>query len=351
MSEAGRAGGSRVTIRDVARAADVHISTVSRALDPRKSDLIAEATRERVLAAAEELGYRPHLIASGLRRGQTRTMGVVVPDLANPIYAPLARGATHAIDEGGGFMPLVADTEDDHARLERVLRHLAERRVEAIIVTAARTGDVEVLQEIAAQGVPVVTAVRTLPGSGIPSVFHDDEAGGRMVAEHLAELGHREVGQIRGPLDVEPFRGRTDGFVAGVDAVGMTLVDDVSPAVRPTEDEGERLTLELFRRSGMRPTAIFVQNDVLALGALQALRQLGLSCPGEVSVVGYNDAQFAAHTAPPLTTVKLSLYEIGRLTGLLALELVGRPSEAAPIQPSVPPELVVRESTAPPPSR
>src|SRR5690606_4024624 len=120
----------------------------------------AEATRQRVLAAAEELGYRPHLIASGLRRGQSRTIGVVVPDLANPIYAPLARGATHALDRGG-FMPLVADTEDDHSRLERIVRHLAERRVEAIIITAARKADTELLQELASHGVPVVTAVRT----------------------------------------------------------------------------------------------------------------------------------------------------------------------------------------------
>jgi LacI family transcriptional regulator len=342
------AGPGRVTIRDVARAANVHISTVSRALDPEKSSLIAEATRKRVLAAADELGYRPHLIASGLRRGQTRTVGVVVPDLANPIYAPFTRGATHGLDQGG-FMPLVADTEDDHTRLERILRHLAERRVEAIIITAARNGDAELLQTLVSQGLPVITAVRTLPGSGLPSVIHDDEQGGRLVAEFLAELGHRRVGQIRGPLDVAPFRGRTIGFAAAVAEAGLELVADVEPATRPTVAEGERLTLQLLRRPGAPPTALFAQNDVLAVGALKALRELGLRCPQDVSIVGYNDADFAEHTGPPLTTVKLSSYEIGRQAGELALEVIQEPDREH-VVPSIPPELVVRGSTAPPPA-
>ena len=121
-SGADGAGRPSVTIRDVAREAQVHLSTVSRALDPRKRSMIGEATRERVLAVVDELGYRPHLVASGLRRGQTRTVGVVVPDLGNPIFAPFARGATHALG-GAGYMPLVADTEDDHAVLARILRH------------------------------------------------------------------------------------------------------------------------------------------------------------------------------------------------------------------------------------
>lgn len=346
VGETGGTGRNRVTIRDVAKVADVHISTVSRALDPEKYGLIAEATRQRVLAAAEQLGYRPHLIASGLRRGQTKTIGVVVPDLSNPIYAPLTRGATHALDRGG-FMPLVADTEDDRARLERILLHLAERRVEAIIVTAAHSGDADVLEQIAAQGVPVVTAVRTLPDSGLPYVFHDDELGGRLVAEHLIGLGHRLVGQVRGPLDVEPFRARSRGFVTAVEVAGIERIDDCEPAARPTADEGERLTLELLRRDGPRPTALFVQNDVLAVGALQAVRRLGLVCPEDISIVGYNDADFAQHTGPPLTTVKLSAYEIGRQAGLLALEAIHSPQEERS-RPSVPPELIVRGTSAPP---
>jgi LacI family transcriptional regulator len=333
-----------VTIRDVAREAKVHISTVSRALDPRKRSMIGEATRERVLAVVDELGYQPHLVASGLRRGQTRTVGVVVPDLGNPIFAPFARGATHALG-GAGYMPLVADTEDDHTILARILRHLAERRVDAIIMTAARLQDEPLLLAIAEGGVPVVTAIRTLPTSGLPTVFHDDRAGGRLAARHLLDLGHERLGQVRGPTDVEPFLARGEAFAAEVRAAGAALVADRSPASRPTVEEGRRIATELLAGTGS-PTALFVQNDTMAIGALLAVRELGLHCPDDVSIVGYNDGPFAAHTDPPLSTIRLAPYEIGRQAGLLALEAIEHRGDN--VEAYVDPELIVRRSSAPP---
>jgi LacI family transcriptional regulator len=341
-------GGRRVTIRDVADAAAVHISTVSRALDPAKRSLIADDTRERVLAVVEELGYRPHLVASGLRRGRTRTIGVVVPDLGNPIYAPLTRGAAHVID-GLGFMPLVADTQDDHGLLGRVLRHLAERRADAAIVCAARLEDEDLLREIDAGGVPIVTAVRNVPASGLPRVDHDDELGGELAAEHLLALGHRRLGQLRGPLDVEPFRARSAGFAAIVaGASGAHLVADRPPTVNPSVEEGRQRALEFLGRSvRQRPTGLFVQSDTMAIGALQAVRELGLTCPGDVSIVSYNDAPFSAHTDPPLTTLRLDPYEIGRRAGQLALATIdGRDRTNVSLEPT----LVVRASTSPPPT-
>lgn len=337
-------GRPSVTIRDVAREAQVHISTVSRALDPRRRSMIGEATRERVLAVVDELGYQPHLVASGLRRGQTRTIGVVVPDLGNPIFAPFARGATHALG-GGGYMPLVADTEDDHAVLARILRHLSERRVDAIIMTAARLQDEALLLAIAEGGTPVVTAIRTLPASGLPTVLHDDRAGGRLAAEHLLALGHTCLGQVRGPSDVEPFLARGEAFAEAVRNAGATLVADQEPASLPTVEEGQRIAAGLL--SGDRlPTALFVQNDTMAIGALLAVRELGLRCPEDVSIVGYNDGPFAAHTDPPLSTIRLAPYEIGRLAGRLALQAIEPHGD--PIEAQVLPELIVRRSSAPP---
>lgn len=335
----------RVTIRDVADAAEVHISTVSRALDPDKSSLIAAATRDRVLAAADQLGYQPHLVASGLRRGRTRTVGVVLPDLGNPIYAPFARGLTHALDRGG-IVPVVADTEDDHGRLERVLRHLTERRVDAIVVAAARLDDAPLLTAIVEQGVPVVTAVRILPGSGLPQVFHDDHAGGRLAGEHLADLGHQRVARVRGPQDVQAFQSRSAGFVEGIGGTDR-LTEEPAAASAPDDDDGLRVTRALLDLVEPPPTAIFAENDALALGVLQALREAGLRCPEDISVVGYNDAPFAAHAAPPLTTIRLSAYDVGWRAGTLAMAAIDRPDEPHE-EPQVPPELVVRRSTAPP---
>lgn len=343
-ADADGAGRPSVTIRDVAREAQVHISTVSRALDPRKRSMIGEATRERVLAVVDELGYRPHLVASGLRRGQTRTVGVVVPDLGNPIFAPFARGATHALG-GAGYMPLVADTEDDPPVLARILRHLAERRVDAIIMTAARLQDEALLLAIADGGVPVITAIRTLPASGLPTVFHDDRAGGRLAAEHLLDLGHVRLGQVRGPGDVEPFLARGEAFASTVRTAGATLVTDRPPASRPTVEEGQRVAAGLLS-AARPPTAVFVQNDTMAIGALMAARELGLRCPEDVSIVGYNDGPFAAHTDPPLSTIRLAPYEIGRHAGRLALQAIEHQDGIA--EAHVAPELIVRRSSAPP---
>lgn len=337
-----------MTIRDVARAAGVHISTVSRALDPAKASLVAPATRARVLSAAEELGYRPHLIASGLRRGQTRTVGVVVPDLGNTLYAPLARGVAHALDRGG-YMPMVADTQDDHERFRRILQHLQGRRVDAVITTAARAGDTRSLLAFAASGVPVVLAVRTLHDSGLPAIVHDDAGGGRIAAEHLLGLGHRRLAQVRGPADVEPFVLRARGFEEAVCRAGAELVCPVAEAAEPTDVEGERVMHALLGASGAPPTAVFVHNDTMALGALKALRAVGLRCPQDVSVIGYNDVPVAAHSWPPLSTVRLPAYDIGRLAGGLAIEFVEEP-DGQRKSVTVPPTLVVRESTAPPPA-
>lgn len=332
-----------VTIRDVARVAEVHISTVSRALDPSKSSLVSPETRQRVLEIAEDLGYRPHLVAAGLRRGKTRTVGVIVSDLGNPLIAPFVRGVTQALDQAG-YMPLVADTQDEHGRFERVLTHFAARRVDALISSAARFDDEEATVGFATQGIPVVLATRVLPGSGLPSVRVDDEAGGRLAAEHLLELGHRDLAQLRGPLDVEPFRARTAGFDAALDAAGIEPAAVARGAVEPTVCYGEQVMAELLEQADRCPTALFVQNDLLALGAIKALRQAGLRCPDDMSIVGYNDLFFAEYVDPPLTTVRLASYELGHLAGGLALELIDDPElEAHTVV--VPPTLIVRGST------
>ena len=327
----------------------MHVSTVSRALDPAKASLVSEATRARVVQVADELGYRPHLIASQLRRGQTQTVGVVVPDLGNPLYAPFVRGVAHALDEHG-YLPLVADTQDDHLRFRRTLRHLWSRRVDAIITTAARTSDRKAVSELADEGLPIVLAVRTLPGSGLPTVDHEDTDGGALAAQHLLDLGHRRLVQLKGPADVTPFLHRGQGFSAATAAAGCEEVELSTTATHPTVDEGRRLMGALLAASGPLPTGIFAQNDLLALGALEALRAVDLWCPTDVSMIGYNDNFYAAHARPAMTAIRLPGYDIGQLAGAMAMEHIRAPEEAA-TSVSTAPVLLVRESTGPPPGR
>jgi|GraSoiStandDraft_11_1057310.scaffolds.fasta_scaffold107746_2 LacI family transcriptional regulator len=334
-----------VTLRDVARAAGVHYSTASRSLDPINVRLINPATVVRVQQAAQELGYRPDLVARGLRRGRTGTIGIVVADLANPYIAPVLRGIAESL-ESRGVMPLIVETLDDQARLKRLLATLLSRRIDAIITSAARRGYADILTEVANAGTPVVLAVRDLANSGLPVVTHDDLRGGELAARHLIELGHRRLTQLRGPSDIQSFSDRGEGFERYARSVRAAVVGVTEMARTPDVAEGRRLMERVLAEVKPLPTGIFAHNDLMAVGALEALDTAGLRCPEDVSLVGYNDVQLASHIAPPLTTIRLPGEALGRIAGEMALGLLDQP-DVRPASVSLPPTLVPRGSTAP----
>ena len=335
-----------VTLRDVAAAARVHVATASRALDAETAHPVSPETRARVKQVAEELGYQHHMMARGLRRGFSSTVGVVVADLGNPYTAPVLRGLQSRL-EGADYMALMTETRDDSQVLERAVGHLLARQVDALVMLAVRSGDRDRVVGWASR-VPVVLAVRGLPGSGVPAVTHDDLGGARLAATHLAELGHRRVVQLPGPQDMQPFKDRYDGFAEAADELGLKA-RAAPPASRPVFDEGRRLMGQALEGQG-RATAVFAHNDAMAMGAVRALRDAGLSCPGDVSVVGYNDVPMADCFDPPLTTIRLNGHEIGRQAGEAVLAAIrGLPLPGGG-QPE-PAELVARGSATPPRER
>jgi LacI family transcriptional regulator len=335
-----------VTLRDVAAAARVHVATASRALDAETAHPVSPETRARVKQVAEELGYQHHMMARGLRRGFSSTVGVVVADLGNPYTAPVLRGLQSCL-EGADYMALMTETRDDSQVLERAVGHLLARQVDALVMLAVRLGDRDRVAGWASR-VPVVLAVRSLPGSGVPAVTHDDLGGARLAATHLAELGHRRVVQLPGPQDMQPFKDRYDGFAEAADELGLEA-RAAPPASRPVFDEGRRLMGQALEGQG-RATAVFAHNDAMAMGAVRALRDAGLSCPGDVSVVGYNDVPMADCFDPPLTTIRLNGYEVGRQAGEAVLAAIrGLPLPGGD-QPE-PAELVARGSATPPRER
>jgi LacI family transcriptional regulator len=335
-----------VTLRDVAAAARVHVATASRALDSETAHPVSPETRERVKRVAEELGYRHHMMARGLRRGFSSTVGVVVADLGNPYTAPVLRGLQSRL-EGADYMALMTETCDDSQVLERAVGHLLARQVDGLVVLAVRSGDLDRVLGWASR-VPVVLAVRTLPGSGIPAVTHDDRGGARLVAEHLAELGHRRVVQLPGPLDMQPCKDRHEAFAEAAAELGLEALA-VPPASRLVFDEGRRL-MGLALEGRGRATAVFAHNDAMAMGAVRALRDAGLGCPGDVSVVGYNDVPMADCFDPPLTTIRLNGHEVGRQAGKAVLAAIRGLPLPDGSQPE-PAELIVRASAAPPPGK
>jgi LacI family transcriptional regulator len=329
----------------VADLAGVHLSTASRALDPAQAQRLTPATVDRVAEAATRLGYTPDLLAAGLKRRRTQTVGVVVADFENPFIGPLSRGIGSVLAEHD-YITLVAETVEDGARLERVLGHLVQRRVDAIIITAAHTSDGETLTAVAARGMPLVLALRAFPGSSLPTVLHDDFNGASLAAAHLIGLGHRSFAQICGPDDIDIFERRRDGFATRIARDGYSVGTPVEHATGVTTEEGRRLT-ELLLADGNVPTALFAPSDVMAVGAIDALGEHGLTCPDDVSVVGYNDAPLVDHLSPPLTTIRLDSEGIGRTAGRLALQAIADPGLESDVI-RLPATLISRASTAPP---
>lgn len=336
-----------VTLRDVARAANVHVSTASRALDPAQSERISEETVNRVASAAERLGYMPDAIAQGLKRGTTTMIGVVVADLENPFFGPLIRGVSEQL-ESRGFVPLVAETFEDHDRLERTLGHLMSRRVNAVVTTAARSSDRFLLTRFAERIPACILAVRNIEGSGLPYVIQDDHHGGELAAKHLIDLGHTVLAQLRGPPDIDTFAGRAEGFRRTVGAEAVFDVTISEQAAGLTLQEGKRLMeLTLDQNEANPPTAVFAHADVMAIGAIEELEARGLRCPEDVSVIGYDDAPLVSHIQPPLSTIELPGEEIGRRAGEMVLQMIDDP-DAVPESVSLPARLIPRASTAPP---
>jgi len=335
-----------VTLEDVARAAGVHYSTVSRALDPAKVWRVNVSTRQHVQAVARRMGYQQDMVASGLKRGRTNTVAVVVADLGNPNIAPVLRGIANRL-EPAGMMSLVCETQDDPARLDRTLNHLLSRRVDAIIMTAARKRDAPRLREVRRR-IPLLLAVQNVPGIRLPASTSDDFLGGGLAAQHLLSLGHRRLAQLRGPTDINSCLERARGFSATVAAAGAVEVVVRSTAPVGSPEEGARLMRKLLDSKGPRPTGIFTHHDLMAFGALTVAEERGLMCPRDLSIVGYHDLPHVDRIVPPLTSIQQEREELGRIAAELLVQLLASPNRP-PAARKLAPTLVVRRSTGPAP--
>jgi LacI family transcriptional regulator len=336
-----------VTLRDVAELAGVHVSTASRALDSGPSR-IGSDTAEKVRSAAAELGYSRDLLASGLKRGTTKSVGVVIANHDNPYNVGVIRGITRVL-EADDFVPLVAETGESRERFERLLRHLVGRRVDAVITAAVHLDGGEVLARLLGDEVPVVLAGRGVPGTDYSSVLHDDRTGASLVGEHLLSLGHRRVAQLAGPEDILPFVHRAEGFSAAIAAGGGEEIGGPGPdSVTPTFEEGRRMMSGLLEVP-VRPTGVFVHSDVMAVGALDAINAAGLRCPEDISVAGYNNVGMSGFVSPPLTTVEMPAEEVGAEAARMALAAI-EDARAPRRLVELPARLIVRRSTGPVPS-
>jgi len=332
------------SVIDVAARAGVSLGTVSNVLN--RPERVAPATRERVLKAIQELDFVRNEAARQLRAGRSRTVGLVVLDIGNPFFTDLAAGAEAAAVEAG-LSVVLCNTNDDVERERHHLTQLQEQRPYGILITpvGAKTPAIESLRKM---GTPVVLVDR---GSSRRqcSVSVNDRVGGELAVNHLVTLGHRRIGFVGGPVGIKQVSERLSGARTAMEATGfaedaLQVVESPNLTVASGRAAGTELLALSERR---RPTAVFCANDLLALGLLQELTRNGVEVPSEMAIVGYDDIDFAAAAAVPLTSVRQPRSQLGQAAMELLVEEATDPDGHRHRQVVFEPELIVRESTQP----
>lgn len=336
---------TRATILDVASQAGVHPSTVSRVLSGNSVSSIRPETRQRVLEAADRLGYRPSALARSLRLQKTLTLGMLVPDITNPFFSSIIKGAEDAA-RARGYNLILCNSEDEPEREAICLNALREHEVDGFLIASSQMAD-DTIAGLRAEGYPFVLLNRATRNTDDLAVVVDNHAAARNAVRHLAELGHRRVGHIAGPQDTTTGVDRYQGYRAAVVAYG--LADDPGLAVEAqafTVEAGHQ-ALGIMLDGPARPTAVFAANDLIAIGMLHRLREAGARVPRDLSIVGFNDIPLAGLLEPALTTVRVPQLDMGAVGARLLIDrLEGRP--IGDVRVTLPTELVVRASTSAP---
>lgn len=334
----------RTTLKDIAKAADVHVSTASRALDPKSRHLIGPSVLQRILKISQELGYRHNAAAVALRTARSNIIGLVVPDLTNPIFPPIIRGVEDSLAKYG-LHALIGNTDGDLAREEVLVGNLQERGVDGFLLASVGLQD-KTVSKLLSEQVPLVTVNRRVGDESVSSVVADEADGIKRALTHLASLGHRDIAEIAGPQHLSTGADRHAAFLLHRKALGLPEHAELVVFARNyVEAEGERCVEELLVKS-QRFTAIVCANDRLAIGAIAGLSRRGIECPADISVTGFNDMPMVDRLKPPLTTVRIEQYKIGFQAGdLLARTINGEETKGVHIV--LPVDLVIRGSTRP----
>ncbi|MDF3887362.1 LacI family DNA-binding transcriptional regulator [Cupriavidus basilensis] len=335
----------RITLKDLAAKADVHYSTVSRVMNAATRHLVADEVAERILRMADELGFRPNRIAAGLRTKRSGLIGVVLPDIANPVFPPILAGLEGVL-ASHGYVPIVVNVGADKARQRFVIDQMMGRQVDGLILATAEREDA-VLDYCVKQNIPVVMVNRGEDLGRVPCVVSDNMVGMRLAVDHLVALGHRRIGHIAGPDSLSTGHERKLGFIEAVRKHKLRkdewMIVEAANYGREAGREACRALVGQFPAL----TAIAAGNDLVALGCYDHFREAGIACPARISVVGHNDMPFVDALTPPLTTIRIAVHEMGaKAATLLLARIDGAGTEPASVV--LCPELIVRGSTAPP---
>lgn len=305
------------TIRDVAELAGVHPSTVSRVIND--DSRISEKTKNKVLLIIKKLGYTPNAIARGLKTKRTYTLGMLIPDITNPFFAEIARGVEDAAN-ANGFNIILCNT-DDKLKKERIyLEILKGKRVDGLILGTAHIKDKSIL-ELENNNFPYILVSRNIEGLDKNCVIVDDVAGGIMATEYLIKLGHRRIAHITGPLKTRSALNRLKGYKLTLKKYEIEYRDELV-GEGDFRIKGGYQVMKRFLKLAEPPTAIFAANDLLALGAIQAIQKKKYHIPEDFCIIGFDDIRLASFVHPSLTTIRQPMLEMGALAVKMLLKII-----------------------------
>ena len=353
---------SRVNIKDVAERAGVSTATVSHVLNETR--YVREETRQRVLLAVQELNYHPSSIARGLATNSTQTIGLVVSDITNPFFTAMAKAIEDVVTNHHGYYTIFCNTDEDPEREEEYLRLLQARQIDGLIITPTGVHSERLIQ-INRLGIPILLLDRSAPEVDAPLLEVDNEDGAYQATCYLIELGHRRIAVLTGKNMISTLHKRLKGYKRALDEADIpfdeTLIVRSDPKfygitpqtdgtiLYPLVDEqiasSPCAALRDVLNSPDPPTAIFVTNNQMTLRALYALKEVGLRCPNDVSVISFDDHDWAPLFSPPLTVIRQPTHQLGQTAAQVLMQLINK--EAIDEIPRMPVELIIRESCRP----
>jgi len=330
-----------VTIKDIALAVGVSASTVSRALSD--SPLVNDETKSRIVETAQALGYERNELARALVKGESGAIALVVPDITNPFFSDIARGVSDIAD-GAGYGVILCNTDDRADRELSYIRLMRRKRVDGLLVCSAKL-DAPLEHSLATAGTPFVLVSRLSADPDVPYVITDDHAGSRLAVEHLLDLGHRRIGFIGGPENVQASRDRMTAYLEVLAEHDIHAEEAWRRYAGFTQGAGREAGRGMLSQA-KRPSAIFAANDVTALGVLEVAEGLGLRIPQDLSLVGYDDISYASLPRIQLTTVAQPAIEMGQIAADWLFGAI-RGADVPPLRRTLIPRLIVRSTTGP----
>lgn len=328
-------------LKDVAELAKVHISTASRALNSQTASMVRPETVEIVRKAAAKLGYSVDGVARALKTRRSMSIGIIIPDITNPFFPPAVRGAEEVL-AAAGYSVILSSTNNDVTKGHTQFEAMLQARVDGFLLGMTRRED-PILDRLRSSGIPTVLFNRGIDKSGFSTVVPDDAHGSQLAVDYLHKLGHRNLGLVVGPTYTSTADSRLQAVRKAVKKLGLQC--HVVEAKGFDETAG-REAMEQMLCESPTVTAVIASNDLIALGVIDAVRNSGKNCPKDVSVVGFNNMPLAGRLDPPLTTVNVPEYELGRQAAECLIRELKKPG-SKPVRILIPVNLVVRGSTAP----